>query len=226
MVSPSGRGSRSRAATSRGALDWQGGGRFSLSQGEGTASCGLSSSRVGIEVVDLMKKPQRAKDDQIIAIPTLCAACHNPFEKSSVILWRHATNACRPRFIPTRGQTDPMINGGPLKGLAQWRRRSKRQFQNKNRRPICSAFIIAGGSQRSLRAVKKIKEICEKEIHGLYTLEIIDLYQQPARAYRRPDCRAPTLVRRLPEPIRLVGDLSDDEKVMALFKPRNPGRLK
>jgi len=87
-------------------------------------------------------------------------------------------------------------------------------------------LYIAGGSQRSLRAVKKIKEICEKEIHGLYTLEIIDLYQQPARAIADQIVAAPTLVRRLPEPIRLVGDLSDDEKVMALFKPRNPGRLK
>lgn len=87
-------------------------------------------------------------------------------------------------------------------------------------------LYIAGSSQRSLRAVKKIKEICEKEIHGLYTLEIIDLYQQPARAIADQIIAAPTLVRRLPEPVRLVGDLSDDEKVMALFKHRTPGSLK
>src|SRR5215831_5512260 len=78
-------------------------------------------------------------------------------------------------------------------------------------------LYVAGSSQRSLRAVKRIKEICEKELPGLYTLEIIDLYQQPARAIADQIVAAPTLVRRLPEPIRLVGDLSDEEKVLALF---------
>jgi circadian clock protein KaiB len=79
-------------------------------------------------------------------------------------------------------------------------------------------LYIAGSSHRSLRAVKRIKEICEKELPGLYTLEIIDLYQEPARAITDQIVAAPTLVRRLPEPIRLVGDLSDEEKVIALFK--------
>lgn len=85
-------------------------------------------------------------------------------------------------------------------------------------------LYIAGSSPRSLRAIKKIKEICENEIRGLYTLEIIDLYKEPARAIADQIVAAPTLVRRLPEPIRLVGDLSDDEKVMALFRRPQPGR--
>jgi circadian clock protein KaiB len=90
------------------------------------------------------------------------------------------------------------------------------------RKPDAHLFrlYIAGSSERSLRAVKRIKEICEKELQGLYTLEIIDLYQQPARAIADQIVAAPTLVRRLPEPIRLVGDLSDNEKVMALFRDR------
>lgn len=86
-------------------------------------------------------------------------------------------------------------------------------------------LYIAGSSQRSLRAVKRIKEICEKELPGLYTLEIIDLYQQPARAIADQIVAAPTLVRRLPEPIRLVGDLSNEDKVLALFKFRKPSNL-
>ena len=90
------------------------------------------------------------------------------------------------------------------------------------RKPDANLYrlYIAGSSERSLRAVKRIKEICEKELQGLYTLEIIDLYQQPARAIADQIVAAPTLVRRLPEPIRLVGDLSDNEKVMALFRDR------
>jgi len=87
-------------------------------------------------------------------------------------------------------------------------------------------LYIAGSSERSLRAVKKIKEICENELEGKYTLEIIDLYQQPARAIADQIVAAPTLVRRLPEPIRLVGDLSDDTKVRALFRSKTGGMVK
>lgn len=87
-------------------------------------------------------------------------------------------------------------------------------------------LYIAGSSERSLRAVKKIKEICETELDGMYTLEIIDLYQQPARAIADQIVAAPTLVRRLPEPVRLVGDLSDDAKVMALFRLRGGRKVK
>jgi circadian clock protein KaiB len=87
-------------------------------------------------------------------------------------------------------------------------------------------LYIAGSSERSLRAVKRIKEICEKELQGLYTLEIIDLYQQPARAIADQIVAAPTLVRRLPEPVRLVGDLSDEAKVMSLFRTRSGRSMK
>ena len=87
-------------------------------------------------------------------------------------------------------------------------------------------LYIAGSSERSLRAVKKIKEICEKELEGMYTLEIIDLYQQPARAIADQIVAAPTLVRRLPEPVRLVGDLSDDAKVMSLFQSTSGRKAK
>jgi circadian clock protein KaiB len=96
------------------------------------------------------------------------------------------------------------------------------------RKPEAHLFrlYIAGSSERSLRAVRKIKEICESELQGVYTLEIIDLYQQPARAIADQIVAAPTLVRRLPEPVRLVGDLSDDTKVRALFKPRSGGAVR
>jgi circadian clock protein KaiB len=98
----------------------------------------------------------------------------------------------------------------------------KKAFTRKSSAHLFRLYI-AGSSERSLRAVKKIKAICEKELQGEYTLEIIDLYQQPARAFTDQIIAAPTLVRRLPEPVRLVGDLSDDAKVMALFRPRSGG---
>ena len=97
---------------------------------------------------------------------------------------------------------------------------SQKTFEKAAKRKAGHLFrlYIAGSSERSLRAVRKIKEICETELQGTYTLEIIDLYQQPARAIADQIVAAPTLVRRLPEPIRLVGDLSDDSKVKALFQ--------
>lgn len=102
---------------------------------------------------------------------------------------------------------------------------STKAFEKAVRKPKAHLFrlYIAGGSHRSLQAVKRIKEICEKEIPGHYTLEVIDLYQDPARAIADQIVAAPTLVRRLPEPVRLVGDFSDDSKVLALFKHRNTG---
>ena len=101
-------------------------------------------------------------------------------------------------------------------------------FEKAVRKPQTHLFrlYIAGNSYRSVKAIKKIKEICEKELHGLYTLEVIDLYQEPARAIADQIVAAPTLVRRLPEPIRLVGDFSDEQKVIALFKYRNAEKAK
>lgn len=101
-------------------------------------------------------------------------------------------------------------------------------FERAVRKPRSHLFrlYIAGNSHRSVRAIKKIKAICEKEIPGLYTLEVIDLYQEPARAIADQIVAAPTLVRRLPEPIRLVGDFSDEQKVIALFQYRNEAKAK
>lgn len=101
-------------------------------------------------------------------------------------------------------------------------------FERAVRKPQAHLFrlYIAGNSHRSVRAVKKIKEICEKEIPGLYTLEIIDLYQDPKRAIADQIVAAPTLVRRLPQPIRLVGDFSDEQKVIALFQYRTTAKAK
>ena len=101
-------------------------------------------------------------------------------------------------------------------------------FEKAARKPQAHLFrlYIAGNSHRSVRALKKIKEICEKEIPGLYTLEVIDLYQEPKRAIADQIVAAPTLVRRLPEPIRLVGDFSDEQKVIALFNYQKVAKAK
>jgi len=75
-------------------------------------------------------------------------------------------------------------------------------------------LYITGMTPKSRRAVANIKALCEEHLRGRYDLEVIDIYQQPSLARREQIVVAPTLIKELPLPSRrLVGDLSDDEKV-------------
>jgi circadian clock protein KaiB len=77
-------------------------------------------------------------------------------------------------------------------------------------------LYVAGTRSASLRAVANIKRICERHLAGRYCLDVVDLYQQPARARDDQVMAAPTLVMTEPGPIRrLVGDLSDERRVLA-----------
>ncbi len=77
-------------------------------------------------------------------------------------------------------------------------------------------LYVAGMTPRSSRAVANIKEICEEHLQGRYTLEVIDIYQQPALAMDDQIIAVPTLIKRLPLPLRrLIGDLSDRDRVLA-----------
>ena len=68
---------------------------------------------------------------------------------------------------------------------------------------------------RSARAVENIKRICEMYMKNRYDLEVIDIYQQPDLARRDQIVAVPTLIRRLPLPLRrLLGDLSNLESVL------------
>jgi circadian clock protein KaiB len=76
-------------------------------------------------------------------------------------------------------------------------------------------LYIAGASSRSGHAIKNIQRICEKYLQGQYSLEVVDLYQQPARASEGQVLAAPTLVKEQPQPPRrMVGDMSDEAKVL------------
>jgi circadian clock protein KaiB len=77
-------------------------------------------------------------------------------------------------------------------------------------------LYVAGTRSASLRAVTNIKRICDRHLAGRYHLDVVDLYQQPARAKEDDVVAAPTLVRTEPGPIRrIVGDLSDEHRVLA-----------
>jgi circadian clock protein KaiB len=76
-------------------------------------------------------------------------------------------------------------------------------------------LYIAGQSPRSITAVSNLKRICEVHLDGRYAIEVIDLIEQPHLAKADDILAIPTLVRRLPPPIRkIIGDLSDVDRVL------------
>jgi circadian clock protein KaiB len=76
-------------------------------------------------------------------------------------------------------------------------------------------LYVAGQTPKSLTAFANLKRICEEHLAGCYQIEVIDLLKQPELAQLDQIIAVPTLVRRLPEPIkRIVGDLSNSERVV------------
>lgn len=85
-------------------------------------------------------------------------------------------------------------------------------------------LYVAGTTPRSTLAIQNITRLCEAELPGRYDLDIIDVYQQPARAGEDQIVAIPTLVKEMPLPKRkLVGDLSHEREVRkALGLPPAP----
>lgn len=76
-------------------------------------------------------------------------------------------------------------------------------------------LYVTGKTPNSLRAITNLKKVCEEYLQGRYDLQVIDIYQQPALAEGDQIIAVPTLVKRLPNPLRkLIGDMSDRERVL------------
>jgi circadian clock protein KaiB len=76
-------------------------------------------------------------------------------------------------------------------------------------------LYINGATLKSRLAVENIKQVCEQHLNGRYTLEIIDICKQANLARDEQIVAVPTLIKRLPHPLRrLIGDLSDQNKVL------------
>jgi circadian clock protein KaiB len=77
-------------------------------------------------------------------------------------------------------------------------------------------LYVTGHTARSIRAVENVRRFCEELLAGRYTLNVVDLYQQPELAAREQLIAAPTLVKRQPLPVRrMVGDMSDRNRMLA-----------
>lgn len=76
-------------------------------------------------------------------------------------------------------------------------------------------LYVAGQTPKSLTAFANLQQICETHLKGHYSIEVIDLLEQPQLAKGDQILACPTLVRRLPVPVRkVIGDLSDTERVL------------
>ena len=76
-------------------------------------------------------------------------------------------------------------------------------------------LYVTGMTPRSTEAFASIKAICEERLQGRYELEVIDIYQHPQLAIDEQIIAVPTLVKKLPAPLRrLVGDLSNEDRVL------------
>ena len=76
-------------------------------------------------------------------------------------------------------------------------------------------LYIAGQTPRSVAALANLKEICEEHLAGRYTLQVVDLLENPKLARGDQILAIPTLVRKLPMPMRrIIGDLSNTERVL------------
>jgi circadian clock protein KaiB len=76
-------------------------------------------------------------------------------------------------------------------------------------------LYVAGITPRSATAIQNVKEVLETNLHGRYELEVVDIYRQPVLAKGEQIIAAPTLVKKLPLPLRrLIGDMSNKERVL------------
>ena len=76
-------------------------------------------------------------------------------------------------------------------------------------------LYVTGQTSRSLRSVENLRALCNKYLKGNFTLEVIDIYQQPALAAEGQIIAAPTVIKLMPLPLRkLVGDFSDHHRVV------------
>lgn len=85
-------------------------------------------------------------------------------------------------------------------------------------------LYVTGMTPKSTQAITNVQELCEKHLAGRYELKVIDIYQQPKLAKGEQIIAAPTLIKKLPLPLRkLIGDMSDTERFLVGIdlKPKN-----
>ncbi len=91
----------------------------------------------------------------------------------------------------------------------------EKSLRDKPRGKYVLKLYITGATPRSTKAIMNIRDICEEHLKGRYELEIIDIFQNPVLAKGEQIIAAPTLIKKLPLPLRrFIGDMSDTERIL------------
>ncbi len=86
-------------------------------------------------------------------------------------------------------------------------------------------LYVTGQSPNSVRAIENLRRLCEEYMPGQYRIEVVDLLENPRLAADDQILAVPTVVRKLPVPIRkIVGDLSDTDRLLVGLQVRPPGK--
>ncbi len=88
-------------------------------------------------------------------------------------------------------------------------------------------LYVTGTTGKSMRAIQNVRRICEAHLRGVYDLEVVDIYKNLPLARGDQIIAAPTLIKRLPVPLRrLIGDMSDERRVLVGLdiRPQRAGR--
>ena len=169
------------------------------------------TGRYKVHVIDLVKTPQLAQGDQILAIPTLVRKLPVPIRK----------------IIGDLSDLEKVLVGLNLTG--DWNRELKRRSSSASQKRGAKRkksritekpnyvlrLYVTGQTPRSLQSIENLQRLCEKHLAGRFLLEVIDIYQQPALAAEGQIIAAPTFIKAMPLPLRrLVGDFSDANRVV------------
>ena len=85
-------------------------------------------------------------------------------------------------------------------------------------------LYVTGTTGKSVRAIQNVRRICEEHLKDLYDLEVVDIYKNLPLARGDQIIAAPTLIKRLPAPLRrLIGDMSDEQRVLVGLDIRSRG---
>jgi circadian clock protein KaiB len=91
----------------------------------------------------------------------------------------------------------------------------EKAIEKKDAQKYVLRLYVSGLTPRSTLAIENIRKICEDHLKGRYDLEVVDIFQQPEMAREAQIIAAPTLIKKLPLPLRkFIGDLSDTERIL------------
>ena len=111
----------------------------------------------------------------------------------------------------------------PRKNIKASEQEFKKALKKSGEEKYVLRLYVTGITPRSTNAIANVKRICEEYLKGRYKLEVIDIYQQPQLARGEQIIATPTLIKKLPPPLRrLIGDMSDTEKFLVGIDLRPP----